>query len=851
MVSNTLEAWRDRFDQENACPWPGPRSIRPRRRNDAGDYDLTEFAGQLVGREQDVSRLAIACDSNDLLVVHGESGVGKTSILHMGLIPQLKELGKTVILSDKWGTDSEMTPVRHIFGPALAKGFITQETYDLLSADDHDGVNRRAPNRLIVLLDQFEELVRSNPRFAHEVISWLERMVGRTSMKFVISLRSEYEHQLRGLRIRPFSLRERFEIKPLSSLATIESVIASGRPMGSGIEPIDKGARKKLVKWWDVATADLDVWNRPGLLHLQAILYVLWTRRPAGADPELPITTADVNRLERDFSKHAAATAADAYAPGRSSASSIFDFALVRSVESSIKNCIAASAEHKESGWRGVSPVLTDMTRWIVRDITEHLASGGYKAPRDVDWLAERVLPHGRITEDSPPSAALQVARELRERDDWLDVGRSALNIKSGERTPLGSGPASNLTSAELLVEHYRSYYLALEWLRAANIIQRVAWGRSTVVTLTHDRFSDGLASWRKAQESSFDESIWRFAAHRGEDLRWSAQQTVTASSDEPRVVANVRWLDCTIGNTEFRNTLFINCNFAGSTFEACTFAGATFVNCVLDDVDFNSCRIVGHATWHPDTLDNDGVENPPQFNIPVPAALASRLATLNDPDAMFADDAPAYLHSGLSDDLAWPVAGVPPVIDPERDPQLPLRPGGLTMCGGRLSSLTFRQCVFTSTTATVSLRHIGGTSLEVCEQTHGRFDIFAAAIRGLTVTRPVTAKRPTSTEGKRPTFRFTIKRAKLINVWFGIDLDGSAELNDCKVWQLFNASPRPKTSLSSGFAVTTKGSEFFGLVNTGVPTGDSGPAPFTIDDLGGRQKEIREVSHNIDYRRA
>ena len=66
---------------------------------------------------------------------------------------------------------------------------------------------------------------------------------------------------------------------------------------------------------------------------------------------------------------------------------------------------------------------------------------------------------------------------------------------------------------------------------------------------------------------------------------------------------------------------------------------------------------------------------------------------------------------------------------------------GGLVMCGGRLRSLTFRRCGFEDN-AKVVLRHIAGTSLEICEQTHGSFEIFAAAIRGLAVTKQLDESR-------------------------------------------------------------------------------------------------------------
>ena len=80
------------------------------------------------------------------------------------------------------------------------------------------------------ILDQFEELIRSEPSFAHKVLRWIEGVAGRTSAKFVISLRSEYEYQLRDLHTKPFTKRARVEVTPLADMETIgTSSAATGR----------------------------------------------------------------------------------------------------------------------------------------------------------------------------------------------------------------------------------------------------------------------------------------------------------------------------------------------------------------------------------------------------------------------------------------------------------------------------------------------------------------------------------------------------------------------------------------------------------------------------------------------
>ena len=43
------------------------------------------------GRDKEIESLGIRIDLNDTVVVHGESGIGKSSLIRAGLLPKLKE----------------------------------------------------------------------------------------------------------------------------------------------------------------------------------------------------------------------------------------------------------------------------------------------------------------------------------------------------------------------------------------------------------------------------------------------------------------------------------------------------------------------------------------------------------------------------------------------------------------------------------------------------------------------------------------------------------------------------------------------------------------------------------------
>lgn len=898
MTDTALLSWQRAFDKLNRCPWPGPRPIGSQP--SVVDDDLR----QLRGREREVREVAVACLSNDLVVVHGQSGVGKTSLIAAGLIPELSRLKKTVILCNRWDSGLD---AHEVSGAASASAHVTRQAIAdpsvALDVDpfsgDIDLVDVFYPDQLVVILDQFEEVIRNNPRLAHSVLEWVEMIAGRTSAKVVISLRSEYEHQLRDLHTKPFSRRSRIEISAISDESVVRTIIAgSGR--GGDRMPIDPDAVEELVGVWRHSQA-VEVstpWDRPGLLHLQATLQVLWDKASHAEVGTAGVSGDGVAENPVVLPRHVGSLLADfeqARDEGHGVARArLLWFGLEKSVELRVRKCEEACQQ--SDTWSGVPSPVRLQTKWLFRDITEHLASAGYKTPQDVWELAPRlfpipdnvvvppavareIVPHGR-------SATLtDLARHLYETTSWLDLSSarwlSLVEADSDDRTfGLGSGPAAGLSDLAVVLELFRCYFFALEWLRASNIVQleltRPANGGapSLVATLTHDRYSDGLRLWRESQTLGFTEAVRRYTASRGADLHWTSptvgEPTGTdhsgkvqflrwdAQSPRPadqRLVANVNWRSCTIRDANFKDVVFVNCDFAGSTFLRCTFDGATFVNCELGHVDFVGCTIVGQATWPGqsvlDSLPTETVENPPSYDFAVPDAVARSLRALTDEEAP--SGAALYLHSETAGTTAAILVGEPREIAIDDAAQLPLAPGGLVMCGGRLSSLTFRRCTFADQDATVALRHVAGTSLEICEQRSGRFDIFAAAIRGLAVTLPVGVKPEDG-----DSFTFDVRRAKVINTWFGVDLVGTARFDDCNVWQLVNAS--------QDMVIDVTNSAHVGLLNAGTIDAESLPLAFKDlkepENIGARDPAFAEdglseralhnllqVSANIDIR--
>ena len=86
--------WSEKLDELDYCPWPGPRQL------DARDIDRNLFIGRELDTEDFVSRVL----SNRLVVLSGDSGVGKSSLLNVRLVAELTAAGCVPIVCRRWPT---------------------------------------------------------------------------------------------------------------------------------------------------------------------------------------------------------------------------------------------------------------------------------------------------------------------------------------------------------------------------------------------------------------------------------------------------------------------------------------------------------------------------------------------------------------------------------------------------------------------------------------------------------------------------------------------------------------------------------------------------------------------------
>ncbi|MCV3213318.1 hypothetical protein OGM63_07235 [Plectonema radiosum NIES-515] len=156
------------------------------------------------GRQQDINRLIERITRADckLTVIHGPSGVGKSSLLKAGLVPVLKDkiIGERIPLPIVLSVYTDwVTALVHSINQALAQTGISMnlesspsillERIRLLAERNHI---------IIIILDQFEELffINKNPGNRREFYNFFAACLNFSFIKVIISIREDYLHYL-------------------------------------------------------------------------------------------------------------------------------------------------------------------------------------------------------------------------------------------------------------------------------------------------------------------------------------------------------------------------------------------------------------------------------------------------------------------------------------------------------------------------------------------------------------------------------------------------------------------------------------------------------------------------------
>ena len=868
------------------CYWPGPWTLG------------LERSEQLVARNDDIENLVYGIRDANLTVLSGDSGVGKSSLLLAGLIPALQNDGYKALVCRDW-KDTRTAAERERGLDGLSH-FLTSKLADDLAAyavvvPDPDELVTQLDDEfgseVVLILDQFEEVIRQQPQLFADLCEWIEATVDRSQLRVVISLRSEYSYRLDDLRVGAYR-RKDTRIPAIRSRQKIREIILSRRADADDVAVMPDDAVEAILREWVTAEADKPR-SRIRLLHLQALLYALWLERSADGSigPDVvEAFLADARAHARDDLRRSRAAGSSADISDRDVAMGIFDWALAHVVHVHVELCSRSFDELREEDF--VDAPLDEGVRHCLVRLAEHLSSGGYKVDQEEIHLAELVLSDelrtlGFFDEDDddvhPEESARRIIATMAQiaSDDAFDwvavpVGELEEHVWAQLQERFGSVPHAlpirgvsagamlGAPSERVLIEEARRFFFALHWLHAGNIIRSSPSddGRN-FVALTHDGFGRGLGEWADDNDARPETALHSLTASFGKAFDWPTARARDADLNPlyriadggSKVYVNLRWRACRVvgsdnADAQIRNVVFLNCDLRGTSFQHCTFQGVMFINCLLDGVQFEDCKIVGRAS----PLESATPAATTRRELPsfVRQDQDDLVATLRHYQGETAADAQWLFSRTSGESVRGAVVeerggtrvahhrGKDYTVTGDAPPQ----DGGLTMFGGRLSSLAFYRCDFPQT-AEVSLRHVAGTSLDFFEHEGGRVELYDVALRGVTVSPPITASLPGATPVP---VELEAVDSHLENVWFSAGLTGTAEFKNSIVWQLFNGSLGTQKLFDVALDCD---SPFLGIVN--VPDDKvQGPPMAKVwpDDAGrGFEEKIREFVGRIDYR--
>lgn len=817
--------------------WTGPRPLR----EDEND--------RLVGRTDDVREVAKWLRLTRLIHLTGVSGVGKSSMLMAGLIPQLRQAGYTVAYCRKWdlGDDNFLDHVAHALYDSLqhdpVRGTGTGRFHD--DKDilwDLDALNGTA----VVILDQFEEYLRQHGQSAKEAFETLIALHEHLSIRIILSYRSEYSYLAEDIDRDPRVISPRsIKLGPIPNEAALELITspkppAGGDPVWDPSSVIEGSAAREIHRIWSSAPPFRDGTGAVGPLHLQAFLFVLDSYRNGR-----PITT----ELVAEYRRRALANHREALRNDDAQAEAMMRFALEESVSVRLAQAEAAA------DLAGMDDPAIVGTSAILAQIVPHLSSGGYKVSIQVDDLVDKVLvdeldqlrgdleeqleadpagvdPAEREADDL--AAGLAAALVLTLTNDLFDGNagndgehlsltrmeslRDALGRRADlppfdwwARTMLGreddrygsSGLMLGFSPLHVLIEQLRRFAWALAWLAHLDIATVGGGGEeAATIRLVHDGFGPALRTWaERFEEGNATAALYSIATQPGlshdwapldsDEEQWRNRYVAVLSGEPgaPKFHFNLGFRGNVIIGAQLRNVVFVNCEFTGTVFIRCRFTRVTFLNCRLDGALFDRC-IIG---------DGGGNEAPaaplPRESIATSSELDEFarpiVYSVADPEGM-AGLMALYREQGeenVTDVLAQP-PGRParPATAREAAAAAPWHlesVAGLVIHGSRVAAVILRALEFEG--ERVLFRRVRGSGIDFGEMSgFAAIDIQRSLIRHLTMTSAKDASdRPLGC-----TVDLRVEDTVASQWWLGEGVDGQADVSGTQLGQIWIESP-------------------------------------------------------------
>ena len=192
-------------------------------------------AKYFFGRETDVRNVLEKIYRNNLVLLYGESGVGKTSLIQAGILPVLRSEGFRVVsvrMEPDLGARDLLNAVQSVVPHApQSEGPIDSDESATFAEMFHKIAELlcKLEQRLVVILDQFEAIFQGPPE-PHvdwgQTLSQASSLAQRyRSVAFLFSLKSEYLNDL-GIWVREHQIpeiwRNSYPVEKLSASQAIE-----------------------------------------------------------------------------------------------------------------------------------------------------------------------------------------------------------------------------------------------------------------------------------------------------------------------------------------------------------------------------------------------------------------------------------------------------------------------------------------------------------------------------------------------------------------------------------------------------------------------------------------------------
>lgn len=574
--------------------WPGPR---PLAKDD-----------ELAGRRDELEEMLDVCRTYEIVQLTAKSGIGKTSFVKAGLLPMLEAANAVVPPIIPWpeATD-KLGPNRHELDALTAAKKLYCAAIGGSADDDREPVetlNEIAGQRAaVVVLDQFEELLRYQPVVGEKLLRLVGGIARRTGIPHIIVARSEYREDLRPVEESGATVWSLY-LPEITSDEALRS-IAMAPALAQHIEIHDSTCRQ-LIKWW--SEARLEVVRRRaqrvglegvadiGLLHFQALL---WSFKHWAIDEGLTDFREADGERKADVERYAVPRllgVPDVTEANRG----------LRLFEDALAGYVRQRADRLSISPMLNTPERVRPLRWqngprvMLARAAPAMTAAGYKQAQSLYSLIPNAL-----GDELTQTRARHLSRRLLALGESVADQQPRTEITAEFGVP-GAGIGAGWRRGDVVEEMIDCLHAALQGMSGdANILRQYDRPGQPIYELVHDGMGSALDRWAEEFVDGALAKVGVIAEQPGRvmDANISGSDLLAMSAETRRLWGDVqehpdwpgratlkqlRWPASAVVAKELELTL------QNLVFQDCDFTGASFTRCAMSNVTFDRCNLTG-----------------------------------------------------------------------------------------------------------------------------------------------------------------------------------------------------------------------------------------------------------------